>query len=267
MAGPVRQRSLAEWNIGGGSISEPIGTESNASTPVALATLKRTRDQCVLPDEDPNRPITIAGDDNDKFDLMGEGEGDEDDGGEEEDDGEDDGDGDSPPKRRANRPLPPAVKIAYEKNLEYLKQASGPQSKPRLYEVHQTFWIPRKSNYFLLHGAAKPRPETLYNHRWFYWDPDHLVEGGLRCPICSTLLHRHGFTRPRGVVDLKEVFYVIGQQHQCLQCRNPTTNEKSVTFNSWDPRIMKALLPDLTAEFPAALSHRNAIAQSVLATM
>ena len=30
---------------------------------------------------------------------------------------------------------------------------------------------------------------------------------------------------------------------------------------------MKNLPPDLTAEFPAALSHRNAIAQSVLATV
>jgi hypothetical protein len=40
-----------------------------------------------------------------------------------------------------------------------------------------------------------------------------------------------------------------------------------VTFNSWDPRIIKQLPPSLAAEFPATLSHRSAIATSVLATM
>jgi hypothetical protein len=72
--------------------------ESNTTTTAPSVMLKHTCDQCVLSEEDLNRPITVAGDDNDEFELMGEGEGDEDDGGEDEEDGEDDGDGDSPPK-------------------------------------------------------------------------------------------------------------------------------------------------------------------------
>jgi hypothetical protein len=40
-----------------------------------------------------------------------------------------------------------------------------------------------------------------------------------------------------------------------------------VTFNSWDHQILKQLPAALAAEFPACLSHRNAIAYSVLAVM
>lgn len=117
-----------------------------------------------------------ARDDKDEFDLMGEGEGEEDDGGEDEEDGEDSTDVESLPKRKASWPLPPAIKSAYEKNLDFLRQVSGPQSKPWLYDMYQTFWIPRKANYFLLHGTAKLQPETLYNHCWFYWDPAILLK-------------------------------------------------------------------------------------------
>jgi hypothetical protein len=125
---------------------------------------------------------------------------------------------DSASQQRAVKPLPPAVKDAYQKALEYLRQTSGPKSKPKLYEVLQTFWIPQKANFFLLHGKSKPCPEQLYNYRWFYWDPDHLVEGGLKCPNCNNPLDHHGFTRPRRVVDLEDVYYMIGQRHLCRHC-------------------------------------------------
>jgi len=60
---------------------------------------------------------------------------------------------------------------------------------------------------------------------------------------------------------------MIGQRHRCPHCRNLKTNEHSVTFNSWDPRIVQKLPSALAAEFPACLSHHNAIADSVLALM
>lgn len=222
---------------------------------------RKTRDQCIIPDEDPTRPISgdVEDEEGGYFDYMGEGEGDEDDGGEEEEDV-------GSASQKPAKPLPPAVKNGYQNALEFLKQ-TGPNSKPKLYETLQTFWIPRKANYFLLHGKSKPYPEQLYNYRWFYWDPDHLVEGGLKCPTCNNPLHRHGFTRPRRVVDLEDVYYMIGQRHLCRHCRHPRTNELSVTFNSWDSRIIERLPQDLAAEFPAWLSHRNALADSVLAVM
>jgi len=197
------------------------------------------------------------------FDFLGDGVGEEDDGGEEEDNEEEDTG--SKAARRHNF-LPPPVKDQYEKHLQYLRQTPH-GSKPRLYEINKTFWLPHQANFFHLNTSNKPCPSQLYNHHWFYWDPDHLVEGGLKCPNCSSRLHRHGFTRPRRVVDLQYVFYIIGQRHRCPQCRNTKTNEHSVTFNSWDPRIVQRLPHALAAEFPAWLSHRNAIADSVLALM
>ena len=76
--------------------------------------------------------------------MMGEGEGDEDNGG--DDDMEDGGNSESQPCQ----PLPPAVHDAYEKHIEFLKQTKGTSSHPRLYGSHQTFWLPPKNNYFII---------------------------------------------------------------------------------------------------------------------
>ncbi len=69
------------------------------------------------------------------------------------------------------------------------------------------------------------------------------------------------------MVDLENVFYMIGQHHRCPQCKNPKSNEQSITFNSWDPRILERLPHALAAEFPACLSHHNAISDLALAVM
>jgi hypothetical protein len=219
---------------------------------------------CVIPDEDPNHSISLDTDDEEgyPFDHMGDGVGDEDDGG--EDEGQELGSENA--ARLKRQPLPPVVKDQYEKHLKYLRQTPH-GSKPYLYEVHQTFWLPHQANFFILNRPNKPRPSQLYNYRWFYWDPDHLVEGGLKCPNCCAHLHRHGYTQPRRVVDLQNVFYMIGQRHRCPQCKNPKSNEKTITFNSWDPRILERLPHALAAEFPACLSHRNAISDLALAVM
>lgn len=91
--------------------------------------------------------------------------------------------------------MPPAVKDQYDKHLEFLRQTSGSGSMPWLYGTLQTFWLPHHANFFIMNKATKPHPSQLYNYHWFYWDPDHLVEGGLKCPNCSAHLHCHGFTR------------------------------------------------------------------------
>lgn len=238
---------------------------SSAPTCAASApSTQKRRDQCVIPEEDPSRIIDGLDDDEDELSrMMGEGEGDDDDGG---DDDVEDG-GESASGYRARRPLSPAVHDAYEMHIESLKQTKGMSARPHLYGTHQTFWLPQKSNYFIIQGASKPRPTQLYNPRFFYWDPDLLVEGGLKCPNCRTALRRHGFTRARRVVDLENCFYMIGERHLCPQCKHPKTNAHSLTFNSWDPRILAMLPPALAAEFPAQLSHRSAISLDVFALM
>jgi hypothetical protein len=138
--GPVHQRSLSEWGLAGNSESPitcttpqpatPIRTTPNPGATSVRASSKKSRDQCIIPDNDPNRPISEGdGEDEGHFDLMGDGEGDEDDGGEDEDDDEEGTDVNTS-KQRVRRSLPPPVKTAYEKNLEYLKRVTGPKSKP-----------------------------------------------------------------------------------------------------------------------------------------
>lgn len=129
------------------------------------------------------------------------------------------------------------------------------------------FGCHQKNNYFKLHGTAQPSVASLCNHRFFYWDPDYLVNGGLKCPCCGSKLKCHGFTRPRQVVDLHDCFYMIGQRHLCPKCKNEKSGEISVTFNSWDERIMNGLPDALVDEFPAYMSYRGAIAYSVFALM
>jgi hypothetical protein len=140
------------------------------------------------------------------MDGLGQGEGNEDDGGEPEDQMGDE----EVSTSRVHKPLSPAVHDTYQKHLHVLKETA--RHHPRsIYDTLGTFWLPQRSGYFILHGALKPRPTHMYNPQFFYWDPDLLVEGGLRCPVCRTSLQRHGYTRPRRVVDLEICFYMIGQ--------------------------------------------------------
>ena len=60
---------------------------------------------------------------------------------------------------------------------------------------------------------------------------------------------------------------MIGQRHCCLKCKNPWSGKHTVTYNSWDPRIQDMLPHELQAEFPAILSHRNAISADVFTLM
>jgi hypothetical protein len=227
----TRLVSLLEFNIPGNPwISEFSSVQSQFHQSPSQPDppyQRKTCDQCIIPDEFPTCPISgdVEDEEGGYFDYMGDGEGDED----EDDGGEEEEDVGSASQRPA-KPLPPAVKNGYQNALEFLKK-TGPNSKPKLYETLQTFWIPCKAHYFLLHGKSKPYPEQLYNYHWFFWDPDHLVEGGLKCSTCNNPLHCHGFTHPSWVVD---VYYMSGQRHLCHHCRHPRTNELSVTFNSWD---------------------------------
>ncbi|KAJ6605574.1 hypothetical protein DFH09DRAFT_1121634 [Mycena vulgaris] len=87
----------------------------------------------------------------------------------------------------------------------------------------------RRIFFFLLRGIKKPAAEDMYNARLYYWDPELLV-AELKCLNCSSKLHRHGYTRPRRVVDLHNYFYMIGQRHLCPKCTNPTTGKKNCDF-------------------------------------
>ena len=125
----MRQRTIFEWNIAGNPNAETYAAGNVTSTLPSTSTsatisqaMRKPRDQCVIPDEDPGRALSLDADDEEghPFDLMGDGVGDEDDGGEDEDD-EHQQDARSN-KTMKHKTLPPAVKDQYDKHLEYLKQ-------------------------------------------------------------------------------------------------------------------------------------------------
>ena len=97
-------------------------------------------------------------------------------------------------------------------------------------------------------------PEALYDFELFYWDPELLTK--IKCPICKlSWLSRHGLYKiPQQGVGLDKCFWMISAQYKCPACVNPITGKKTVTFMSWDPRIIAALPKALVAEFPVVLT-------------
>ncbi|KAJ7099007.1 ribonuclease H-like domain-containing protein [Mycena epipterygia] len=201
----------------------------------------------------------IFDDDEDDPFVNGDGLGTENEGLPDDDEDDDTGKSNSVKSLHKRQPLPSWLQTAYK---EKLKEAS------LLYSDHQTFWFPQKSTYFLL--CRRPiSPVNLYNPRFFYWDPELLCRpSGIPCPTCGKKLVRHGWiARPRRCVDLYQTFWMIGYRYRCPECTNPTSGKTTVTFNSWDSRILAKLPPALATEFPARLSHHSAISHKTFGYM
>lgn len=135
---------------------------------------------------------------------------------------------------------------------------------PPLYRDHRTFWFPQPSAFFIL-NEGHLNPAKLYNPRFFLWDPQVLCPNGIKCPIpqCGARLVRHGVLhRPRRCIDECSAFWIIGYRYRCPNCRHPKSGSHTVTFCSWDQRILDALPPALAHEFPAYLTHRSGLAKS-----
>ena len=112
--------------------------------------------------------------------------------------------------------------------------------------------------------AKSLEPEALYNFELFYWDPELLTK--IKCPICKhSWLNCHGLHKiPWQGVGLGKCFWMIGAQHKCPTCANPIPG-KTVTFMSWDPRILAALPKALAAEFLVVLTKQSAVSSPILA--
>ena len=44
-------------------------------------------------------------------------------------------------------------------------------NKYSFYDEHESFWLPKKSNWFKMMKAKILGPELLYEQRWLFWDP------------------------------------------------------------------------------------------------
>ncbi|KAG6875262.1 hypothetical protein C0992_004529 [Termitomyces sp. T32_za158] len=224
----------------------------------------------IIPENDPSRIVDLDDEDNssesdheckDESRLLQDGIGDEDDG--DDDEGEEDH-----AHLHSNRrhPLPAWLQDAFDACVDQSSRKNcGADGLPPLYRDHQTFWFPRPSPYFQLR-KPKITPQDLYRCDIFLWDPECLIKEGIRCPNphCGARLWRLShIARPRRVVDLDRTFWILGYRYRCPQCVRP----QSITFRSWDPRILAVLPHALAAEFPAQLSHQSGISKPALNLM
>ncbi|KAF7783068.1 hypothetical protein Agabi119p4_2444 [Agaricus bisporus var. burnettii] len=161
-------------------------------------------------------------------------------------------------------PLPRWLMEPFEAAIEESKRRDN-HGLPPLYQK-STFWFPTPAPYFLFRLCAHVLPQTLYNPRLFLWDPLALYR--IPCPRCKLPLNRHSHIRhPRRCVDLNTTFWIIGYRYRCRHCTNPRTGRQTITYRSWDPRIMESLPPELAAEFPACLSYRSGMSKQLFELM
>jgi hypothetical protein len=225
----------------------------------------------IIPDEDPERTTVECDEGGDGGDGGGMGEDYDAEGDGDEDEDEDEPDPDAGmstdslrnPGRHTHPDWLTEAARAHLANFEKRDKVSG---MPLLYVKDKTFWCQPQSPYLLLNGGSTS-PTAIYDVRFFIWDPKSLVKE-LPCPYCRHNLHRHSaISRPRRCVDMQSTFYLIGFRYRCRHCKNPKTNKATVTFRSWDSRILTVLPPALAAEFPAKLTHRSGVSKALFSWM
>ncbi|KAJ6460535.1 hypothetical protein C8R45DRAFT_1179980 [Mycena sanguinolenta] len=259
-------------------------TTASSSIPAPASIPPPATTRRIIPEVNPSNDIAIPEGDDTYSRFLNDGVGDDD----EEDDDEPDQDGivddtdpttrpvnsegdPIPPKpRRTARPLPSWLQTPF---LAKLNESSnrGKDNLPPLYRDHQTFWFPETDPYFSMQKLdSSLDPQKLYRARFFLWDPAILVPHGIPCPNCDQRLHRHGHVPwPRRCVDLDHTFYdyIIGYRYRCPSCVNPQSKLKTITFRSWDSRIISKLSRAPAASFPAILIYRRGLSENVLMFM
>jgi hypothetical protein len=198
--------------------------------------------------------------------LLNDGLGDE---GESDDEGpSENAPGDAPnhSSSRVRRQLPDWLQTQFDEKLKLAGIREN--GLPLLYARNKTFWFPVRDPYFALQDIESLSPQKMFQARFFLWDPDVLVGAGIPCPNCRTGLNRLcPIPRPRRCVDLDRNFWIIGYRYLCTNCVHPKSKKKTVTFRSWDPRIIENLPPSLAESFPIRLTYRSGISDSLFMFM
>ncbi|TEB19647.1 hypothetical protein FA13DRAFT_343031, partial [Coprinellus micaceus] len=160
-------------------------------------------------------------------------------------------------------PMPFWLETRFKWCLEKAKDRRD--GTPRLYWQNHTFWFPQESTWFLLQ-SHNPTPQLLYNPKFFLWDPMSLKP--IACPHCGTSLVRHGhIARPRRVVDLDSTYWVVGYRYRCPSCRHHKSGRHTVTFQSWDKRVLDMIGWPLAAMFSAKFTKRSGVSIPVFELM
>ncbi|PPQ80673.1 hypothetical protein CVT24_011008 [Panaeolus cyanescens] len=223
-----------------------------------------------LPGEDPQQNIMLTNetqsdeecsddDDDDtgetplERDAEGEGIGVDEDVDREADDVEDPGE-----TRLENLPPPsqqPSWLLERDKFCDAKLQSRDKKGVPGLYSEDHTYWI-RKASPSLSLQKSTPSPILFYDSDVFVWDP--LAMTPIPCPFCKRPLTRNGkIARLRRCIGIDSTFWIKGYRYRCSHCHHPKSRLRTITFQSWDSRIIQLLPPHIADEFPARFSSRS----------
>ncbi|KAJ7214564.1 hypothetical protein GGX14DRAFT_316827, partial [Mycena pura] len=172
--------------------------------------------------------------------------------------------------RPRSRPLPPWLKSQFDVKVKASAQRDT-DGLPALYREHR-FWFSVEDPYFSLRSSIESlTPQNLYQAQFFLWDPAALLSSSdrIKCPRCnfSGLMRDGSLARPRRCIDLDHTFWTIGYRYRCPTCTNPRSKKTTVTLCSWDSRVIRNLPRALAACFPAMLTSRSGISESVFMFM
>ncbi|KAK0500418.1 hypothetical protein EDD18DRAFT_1438914 [Armillaria luteobubalina] len=228
---PVFRSQQAMAALSMSHISPPSPLPESTTQPTMDA-VESTFNERILPEYDPTQPL-----DEDLPDDEDDGFG-------------DDKDGHGAPSDDENGDLPSSIcpppgwlMASFEANLQVVKDSvigHGASTKVTIYKWLRSFWLPRTNTFFILqqHNIS---PSSLYNPRFFYWDPLALVDQ-IQCykPEC-------------------DAYWLMGVRYKCNCC--------AVTLQSWDTHVLAKLPVMLAGQFPAHLTHRSGMSDSVLTLM
>jgi hypothetical protein len=221
--------------------AQPTTTQPSSPTVADQQLLPNCPTQSIILEEDPQRSIEIPENDEDDEAIgngLGEEDGDpndEDELDDELDEGVDVNDKEAAGKAQpSRRPLPSWLLEPFKARVaESSTQHRNAEGLPPLYAVHQTFWFPQRSTFFLVTKGSTP--QQIFNPLFFLWDPEALCPNGIPCPNCRKVLHRHqAISRPRRCVGIDQTFWIIGYRYRCRNCIHPKSKKLTVTFRSWD---------------------------------
>ncbi|KAF6763228.1 hypothetical protein DFP72DRAFT_1000650 [Ephemerocybe angulata] len=219
----------------------------------------------IAPEEDPERPVDI--DEDEDAEASGKGIGEETSGGDEGDENDDEPEhgGDEPSVNPHARHSHPPWLLEHFRTCVQALQTRDANGLPALYAKDRSFWFRSPATWFLLQSS--PSPVRLYKPRMFVWDPLALYKK-LPCPRCNKVLGRHStISQPRRCIDLTATFWIVGFRYRCRNCKHPKTGKSTVTWRSWDPRILAVMPRALSAQFPARLTHRSAVSNDLFSWM
>ncbi|SPQ94150.1 unnamed protein product (mitochondrion) [Plasmodiophora brassicae] len=121
-------------------------------------------------------------------------------------------------------------------------------------------------------------PNRFYVYDVFVWDPETMASDiPIHCPHCRqrrsarqakpgdyNVVH-HSWTAGRRVVTRDSCYFIIARTYRCTRCKG--SKAPSYTFSAYHENFLSQLPDFIRVQFPALLTHRSAIDNSIIEEM